>query len=82
MQAEWLHAGDAGQATAVHGISPCGYVLGIVVGWICNRSLPPEKALEVAANLSHHHRCFSSTHQDGHRATGIRIIGVGDRQDG
>ncbi len=27
-------------------------VLGIVVGWLCNRSLPPEKALEVAANLS------------------------------
>ena len=27
-------------------------VLGIVVGWLCNRSLPSEKALEVAANLS------------------------------
>ena len=27
-------------------------VLGIVIGWLCNRSLPPQKALEVAANLS------------------------------
>jgi Na+/H+-dicarboxylate symporter len=27
-------------------------LLGIVVGWLCNRSLSPEKAVEVAANLS------------------------------
>jgi Na+/H+-dicarboxylate symporter len=27
-------------------------VLGIVVGWVCNRSLSPQAALEVAANLS------------------------------
>jgi Na+/H+-dicarboxylate symporter len=27
-------------------------VLGIVVGWLCNRSLPPAKSLEVAAYLS------------------------------
>lgn len=27
-------------------------VLGIAIGWLCNRSLPPQKALEVAADLS------------------------------
>ena len=26
--------------------------MGIVIGWLCNRSLSPQKALEVAANLS------------------------------